>query len=58
MKKVMFISSTGGHLTELLNLKKMFKKYDYSIITEKTKSNASLKDDYKGKSTERNRKSL
>lgn len=46
MKKVMFISSTGGHLTELLELKKMFKKYDYSIITEKTKSNRTLKNDY------------
>ena len=34
MKKVLFISSTGGHLTELLELKKMFKKYDYTIITE------------------------
>lgn len=46
MKKVLFISSTGGHLTELLQLKKMFKKYDYHIVTEKTKSNASLKDEY------------
>ena len=36
MKKVLFISSTGGHLTELLELKRMFKKYDYTIITEKT----------------------
>lgn len=49
MKKVLFISSTGGHLTELLELKKMFKKYEYRIITEKTKSNISLKDDYPGK---------
>ena len=49
MKKVMFISSTGGHLTELLNLKKMFKKYDYSIITENTKSNKALKSEYPGK---------
>lgn len=49
MKKVLFISSTGGHLTELLELKKMFKKYDYHIVTEKTKSNTSLKDDYPGK---------
>ena len=47
LKKVMFISSTGGHLTELLELKKMFKKYDYSIITEKTKSNKTLKNEYK-----------
>lgn len=46
MKKVMFISSTGGHLDELMQLKKMFDKYDYHIITEKTKSNLSLKDKY------------
>ncbi|MBP3765875.1 MAG: polysaccharide biosynthesis protein [Bacilli bacterium] len=49
MKKVLFISSTGGHLTELLELKGMFKKYDYTIITEKTKSNNSLKEEYPGK---------
>ena len=46
MKKVMFISSTGGHLDELMQLKKMFDKYDYHIVTEKTKSNLSLKDKY------------
>ena len=42
MKKVLFIASTGGHLDELLQLKSMFNKYDYYIITEKTKSNLSL----------------
>lgn len=47
MKKVLFISSTGGHLTELLELAPLFKKYDYHIMTEKTKSNISLKDEYK-----------
>ena len=46
MKKVLFISSTGGHLSELMQLKPMFKKYDYYIVTEKTKSNISLKDEY------------
>lgn len=46
MKKVMFISSTGGHLEELLQLKSMFENYDYHIITEKTKSNNSLKTKY------------
>lgn len=46
MKKVLFISSTGGHLEELLQLKPMFKNYDYYIITEKTKSNLFLKDKY------------
>lgn len=41
-KKVLFISSTGGHLDELMQLKEMFNKYDYYIVTEKTKSNLSL----------------
>lgn len=49
MKKVMFISSTGGHLTELMQLSKLFNKYDYHIVTEKTKSNLVLKDKYKEK---------
>ena len=49
MKKVMFISSTGGHLTELMQLKKLFNKYDYHIVTEKTKSNLALKEKYKDK---------
>ena len=42
----MFISSTGGHLNELLQLKKMFSKYDYCLITEKTKSNLFLKEEF------------
>ncbi len=42
-KKVLFIASTGGHLEELMQLKPMFNNYDYHIITEKTKSNLSLK---------------
>lgn len=46
MKKVLFISSTGGHLSELMQLKSMFDKYDFHIITEKTKSNMYLKDKY------------
>lgn len=47
MKKVLFIASTGGHLSELLQLKELFKKYDYYLITEKTKSTYVLKDKYK-----------
>ena len=34
-KKVLFISSTGGHLSELMRLSPMFDKYEYFIITEK-----------------------
>lgn len=45
-KKVLFISSTGGHLSELLQLKPLFKKYEYNIITEKDKANIKLKEEY------------
>ena len=45
-KKVMFISSTGGHLSEMLELADLFKYYDTTLITEKTKSNLYLKDKY------------
>lgn len=48
-KKVMFISSTGGHLDELMQLKPMFEKYDYHIVTEKTKSNLNLKNKFPNK---------
>ena len=48
-KKVLFISSTGGHLKELLQLKKIFGKYDSYLITEKTDSTKKLKDEYKKK---------
>lgn len=49
MKKVLFIASTGGHLTELMAIKKMFDRYDYYIVTEKTKDNLSLKKVYKNR---------
>lgn len=49
MKKVLFIASTGGHLAEMMQLKPMFKNYDYYIITEKTKSNLYLKEKYKSR---------
>ena len=48
-KKVLFISSTGGHLKELLQLKSLFSKYDSYIITEKTASTIKMKDEYKDK---------
>ena len=49
MKKVLFISSTGGHLSEMMMLESLFKKYDYHIITEKTDTTKSLSEKYKGK---------
>lgn len=48
MKKVMFISSMGGHLTEMLELKSLFKNYNYLIVTEKHKSTINLKEKYEG----------
>ena len=49
MKKVLFISSTGGHLEELMQLKQIFDKYEFYLVTEKTKSNLSLKNKYPNK---------
>ena len=49
MKKVMFIASMGGHLTELLQMKKLFKYYDYMLVTEKHKSTINLKEEYNDK---------
>ena len=37
-KRVLFVASTGGHLNEMMQLKELFDKYEYHIITEKTKS--------------------
>ena len=44
MVKVMFISSKGGHLSELKQLD--FEKYDYSVVTEKSESDKDLKEKY------------
>ena len=48
-RNVLFVASTGGHLNELMQLKKMFNNYDFNLITEKTKSNMYLKDMYKNR---------
>jgi UDP-N-acetylglucosamine:LPS N-acetylglucosamine transferase len=51
VKKVLFISSTGGHFTELMELKSLFEKYDYHIVTEKDSFTITLKDKYKDRIT-------
>ena len=48
-RRVLFVASTGGHLNELMQLQSMFDKYDFNLITEKTKSNLWLNDKYKNK---------
>jgi beta-1,4-N-acetylglucosaminyltransferase len=46
MKKVMFVSSSGGHLTELLKLQSLFANYEYMLVTEKTKTTDKLFEKY------------
>lgn len=46
MKKVIFVASSGGHLTEILKLKKLFSKYDYLLVTEETELTKELTDKY------------
>ena len=48
-RKVVFIASTGGHLNEIMQVKPLFNKYDYHIITEKTEVDKSLKEEYGNK---------
>ena len=48
-KKVLFISSTGGHFNELLQLKPLFENYNYHIITEKDEMTKGFKEIYKNK---------
>lgn len=45
-KKVMFICSVGGHLTQMLQLKSMFNDYNYLLVTEKTDVTRDLKEKY------------
>lgn len=46
MKKVLFVSSTGGHLTELLRLEPLFNEYDYLLVTENTDTTKCMKEKY------------
>ena len=46
MKRVIFTSSSGGHLTELLKLEKLFSEYEYLLVTEKTEVTERLNEKY------------
>ena len=47
MEKLLFISSGGGHLEELLSLRSLFDEFDYLLVTEKTDTTKYLIDKYK-----------
>ncbi len=48
-QKVLFVSSVGGHLSELFQLSELFDEYDYHLITEKNKTTLFLKNKHKNK---------
>ncbi|GAB2538403.1 PssD/Cps14F family polysaccharide biosynthesis glycosyltransferase [Gracilibacillus alcaliphilus] len=45
-KKLLLISSIGGHLTQLLQLESLFKNYQYHLVTEKSELTEELKEKY------------
>ncbi len=45
-RKVMFVSSMGGHLTQLLQLQSVFNDYNYVLVTEKYDATIKLKEKY------------
>lgn len=44
--KVLFVSSAGGHLDEILQLEELRNKYEYLIVTEDLESTQPLQDRY------------
>jgi len=46
MKKVMFISSVGGHLTQLLQLDEIYNNYEYVLVTDRTEVTEKMVDKY------------
>lgn len=46
MKKVIFVSSSGGHLSEILKLESLFNEYEYLLVTEKTDVTEKMQDKY------------
>lgn len=45
-KKILLVSSNGGHLAQILELKELFERYDYLLVTEKSPSTVPLSKHY------------
>ena len=58
MKKVVFASSSGGHLSEILKLESLFNEYDYLLVTEKTDVTEKMKEKYRFSSFNRFRRNF
>src|SRR5690606_29945457 len=46
MTKVLFVSSAGGHLAQLLQFKSLFDKYESHLVTERIPSSLELVESY------------
>lgn len=45
-RKILLVSSDGGHLAQLLELKELFERYDYLLVTEEAPSTIPLAEQY------------
>lgn len=45
-RKILLVSSDGGHLAQILELKELFERYDYLLVTEKAPSTVPLSQHY------------
>jgi beta-1,4-N-acetylglucosaminyltransferase len=45
-RKILLVSSDGGHLAQLLELKELYERYDYLLVTEEAPSTITLADRY------------
>ncbi len=45
-KKIILICSNGGHLAQILELKDLFVKYDYLLVTEESPTTLPLREKY------------
>ncbi|WP_273566609.1 hypothetical protein [Maribacter halichondriae] len=45
-KKIILICSNGGHLAQILELKGLFVKYDYLLVTEESPTTLPLREKY------------
>lgn len=45
-QRVLFISSSGGHLAEIFKVRTLFDKYDYLLVTERDNFTKSFKNKY------------
>lgn len=45
-RKILLVCSDGGHLAQILELKELFEKYDYLLVTEKAPSTIPLAKQY------------